>query len=492
MKKLLLLTTIFLLISSCNGQNQELQKKIENQISEIENIIELNSVKISADPISEKDLRTDISAFKDKKASTTSFFDSLKIETTSRFPNSYFLIDYDEYKLSSLLGYDNFYFSENPNRKPKFEITKLIYADGTSESADKSILNNTEAKKIPYFEQEEKEQMINSGLYFFQNNSKPIIGIETKVKTNFPTSKDYKIEKNQKIIETDKGNIEVIAWKGNEFTYKAPISLEEKIEINALYKNGKYLTVKGSQTFKSTHEIEKLQNAIKVLEKAKDKVSEGKINTEKELEKYLKSEITQTNLESDGFITHSDYFSATISKVIISIVDEDKPVESLYTYYISKFAQDRYKKTGYTLCEDARTKKMGIVDWRGEWLVKPDYYQLSQTNFVNNYVEVALNEKEGANTLFWIDKTNKTLVRTDYELNSYTLQNDHPKLIIVGKITQGVQKLGVADKETGKLIIPLVYESIRFSKGTIVCEMPNQKGIKTFNENGIQIGAKQK
>lgn len=243
MKKLILITTIFLLTISCSGQNQELQKKIENQISEIENIIELNSVKISADPISEKELRTDISAFKDKKASTTSFFDSLKIETTNRFPNSYFLIDYDEYKLSRLLGYDNFYFSENPNRKPKFEITKLIYADGTTESASKSILNNMEANKISYFDQEEKEQMINSGLYFFQNNSKPIIGIETKVKTNFPTSKDYTVEKNQKIIETDKGNIEVIAWKGNEFTYKAPTNLEGKIEINALYKNGKYLTV---------------------------------------------------------------------------------------------------------------------------------------------------------------------------------------------------------------------------------------------------------
>lgn len=485
MKKLLLLLIVSSFMISCNGQNKDLLEKIDEQILEIKNTIEWNSIKISAEPISEKDLDTDPSAFKEKKAFKASFFDSLKVEVTHLFPNSYFLIDYNEYDLCSLLGYNNLYFDKNPNRLPKFEISKLIYADGSIENAAKAILNNSETMKIPYFKQEHKEQMINSGVWFFQNNSKPIVGIETKLKTNFSNTKDYIVEKNQKIIETDIGNIEIIVFKENEFTYKVPASLEGKIEINALYKNGEYLTVKVSQTFKSTQEIEQLESIIKALEKAKDIVLQGKIKTEKEIDEFLKSEIAQINLEPDMFITHSDYFSAIISKIIISVADEDKVVESLYTYYIDDFFRDRYKETGYVICEDAKSKKKGIIDLGGEWLAKPNYYHLHQTNFVNNYVQGAVNKDEEANSLFWIDKKNKTLLKTNYELCS--CPRNHPKLMVVEKSTQGVQKQGVANKETGKLIIPLEYEYITFSEGNIKCEMPDQKGTKIFNDNGIQL-----
>lgn len=490
----LLFAILLLLIVSCNGKNKELLKKVDDKIAELDSAIKLNSIKISVEPIPEKELSTDITAFKDKSSYNSSFFDSLEIETTSRFPNSFFLIDYDEFELVRLLGFDNFYFNHNPNRKPKFEIQRVMYADGTNENASTAILNKSDAKKIPYFE---NDKMINSGLYFFQRNSKPIVGIEAKVITNFTSTKDYYLEKNQKIIKTDKGDIKILEFKNNEFTYNVPATLAEKIEINALYKNGKYLTTKGSQTFESTQQMKQLEELEKALKNAKDKISEGKINSENELLKFLESEPMQSDSQSNGFITKSIYFSATISKIIVSVAQNDKSVESVHTYSIPKFKMGRYKETGYVICEDAKTGKKGIVDWNGKWLVKPIYHDISQHNFVKNYVEVALNENESANTLYWVDKKNKRLVKSNYELNSYTLQRDHPRLIIVGKpIRQAdggtIDKLGVADSETGKLIIPLEYDHITFSNETIICERSNQKGVKIFNEKGALLEVKTK
>lgn len=488
--KKLLFAILLLLIVACNGKNKELQKKVDDKIAELDRAIELNAIKISVEPIPEKELSTDITAFKDKSNYSSSFFDSLEIETTNRFPNSFFLIDYDEFKLVRSLGFDNFYFNHNPDRKPKFEIQKVMYADGTNENASTAILNKSDAKKIPYFE---NDKMINSGLYFFQRNTKPIVGIEAKVITNFTNTKDYYLEKNQKIMKTDQGDIEIVEFKDNEFTFKVPATLAEKIEINALYQNGKYLTTKGSQTFESTHQMKQLEE----LKKAKDKISEGKINSEKELLKFLESEPMQSDSQSKGFVTKSIYFSATISKIIISIAQKDKSVESVHTYSIPKFKMDRYKETGYVICEEAKTQKKGIVDWSGKWLVKPIYHDISQHNFVKNYVQVALNENESANTLYWVDKKNKRLVKSNYELNSYTLQRDHPRLIIVGKpIRQAdggtIDQLGVADNETGKLIIPLEYDQITFSNETIICERSNQKSVKIFNEKGALLEVKTK
>ncbi|WP_293307053.1 WG repeat-containing protein [Pedobacter sp. UBA5917] len=488
-KKLLAITLLFLMVS-CSRRNEELQEKVDDKIAELDSAIALSSVKISVEPIPEDELSTDITAFKDRSNYKPSFFDSLKIETTNRFPNSFFFINYDEFKLVRLLGFDNFYFNNNPDRKPKFEIQKVIYADGTNESASTVILNKSDAKKMPYFE---NDKMINSELYFFQKNSRPIVGVEAKVIANFTNTKDYYLEKGQKIIKTDKGDIEIIEFNNNEFTFKVPATLAEKIEINALYKNGKYLTTKGSQSFEFTPQIKLLEE----LKKAKDKISEGKINSENELRKFLESESMQSSSKSNEFVTKSIYFSATISKIIVSIAQKDKSVESLHAYFIPKFKLDRYSETGYAICEDAKTAKKGIIDWNGKWLVKPVYHDISQQNFVKNYVQVALNENEFANALYWVDKKNRRLVKPNYELNSYTLQRDHPRLVIVGKpIRQAdggtIDQLGVADTETGKLIVPLEYDQITFSDQTIICKRPNQKGIKIFNEKGTFISAQQK
>lgn len=54
--------------------------------------------------------------------------------------------------------------------------------------------------KLPFERKNENIELINSGLYFYQNNCKPVVGVEVKVTTNFPNSKDYTLEKNQKNI----------------------------------------------------------------------------------------------------------------------------------------------------------------------------------------------------------------------------------------------------------------------------------------------------
>lgn len=486
MKKLVL-TILLPIIFSCNSQNIELQEKIDDQIAELQNIIELNSIKISADPIPEKDLSKSINAFKDKKSYHPSFFDSLNINTGNRFPNSYFHIEYDEYRLSELLGHDNLYFRKNAERLPKFEIQKVFYMDGTNENASSAILTHSESNKIPFYGEEDKEYMVNSGLYFFQKNTKPISAVEIKVITNFANIKDYPIDKNTKTIHTDQGDIEILTFNGNELTYKIPISLSEKVEVNALYKNGKYLNSTGSQSFRSTHEIEKIRDLIKILEVAKDKISKEELNTEKELEQFFKSQVKPKDLKTEEYITHSEYFSATISQAVISTIEADKPIVHTNIYPIHQFLKEQYNETGYVICRDAKSNRKGIIGFDGKWLVEPIYYNISQTNFLKNYVQVALKEGEGSNTTFWIDKKNRRLVKTNYDINSYSLRSLHPVLVIMESLNEKLNELGVANNETGELIIPIEFDRIEFSKGTVICTLPNQKTIKIFDETGKLI-----
>ena len=430
--------------------------------------------------------------FKNKNIYKPSFFNVMNVEITDQFPNSYIYLDFDEQTLCNRLGFDELYFDETTKkRKPKFQIQKVVYANGDVEDSTTALLTNAQIMKIPYESYEQKRDFINSGLYFYQSNCKPIIELEVKVITNFAITKEYILEKNQKSIKIDNFDITIIKLNDNEITYSLPTELAEKIEVNAIYKNGEYLKSTGSQTFESNYKIAQLQSYINTLKKAKIEVLNQKLKTKNELKNFVESNIEKSTMKPDKTTTHSKYFSTKIDKIVFSIFQKDKPVKAVHSYSIRKFQIDRIMETGYELCVDTKTKKMGVIDLNGNWIIQPIYHHLTQESFLRNYI-TEVTEDDNTNIDYWIDKKNKKLIKPDYSFSSELEGDDSNDLIIVKSNDKSKDHwlIGIANKDTGKIIIPIEYQFINYSKGNILCEMPNKKGIKIFNRSGVQIGFK--
>ena len=479
---LIFFTTCFL---SCKGQKTELIENIDQEISETINIINFSSIKISQESIPEKEVKNQAGVFKSKNIYKPSFFDVMDIQVTNECPNSYIFLNLNEQNLCDQLGFDLRYFDEsNKDQKPKFQVQKVIYANGDIEEATKVLLTNEQIMKLPFERENENIEIINSGLYFYLNNYKPVVGVEVKVTTNFPISKDYIVEKNQKTFKIDNIDVSIIKLNDNEITYSIPTELADKIEVNTLYKNGKNLKCIGSQTFSSNYQMAQLKSYIKALEKAKTEVVNQKITTKEEVKRFVEANTEKSTLVPDKTTTFSKYFSTKIDKIVISVLQKNNPVEAIHTYYIPKFQSERIKETGYKICVDTKTKKNGIIGLDGNWIIQPIYHFLHDTNYIKNIVSSETDESDN-DIDCWIDKKNKKLVKLSYETNSYSLAKNHPRLFIVEKNVKGTTKLGIADNETGKLVIPAEYEFITFSNDKILCKLFNQKGIKTFSTRSV-------
>lgn len=255
-----------------------------------------------------------------------------------------------------------------------------------------------------------------------------------------------------------------------------------------MYKNGKYLKCTGSQTFTSNYKIAQLKAYINALEKAKIEVVNQKIKTKEEVKSFVEANSEKSTLVPDKTTTFSKYFSTKIDKIVISVLQKAKPVEAIHTYYIPKFKLNKYKELGYEVCADTKAKKMGIIDLDGNWIIQPTYYDLSSLGSRNYIKEVT--EEDNTNILHWFDKINKKLIKTTYSLTSEIDDKNCKDLLSIKSNDKNKDYWlrGVVNVDSGKIIIPIEYENIKFSNETLLCQMTNKKGTKIFNKSGIQIG----
>ncbi len=136
---------------SCKGQETELIEIIDQDISETIKIINFSSIKIGQESIPEKEVKNQAGVFKSKNTYLPTFFNTMEIEVTNEFPNSYIYLDLNEQLLCDKLGFNLRYFDESTkNQKPKFQIQKLIYANGDIKEATKALLTNEQIMKLTF------------------------------------------------------------------------------------------------------------------------------------------------------------------------------------------------------------------------------------------------------------------------------------------------------------------------------------------------------
>ncbi|MCL5246240.1 hypothetical protein M4I21_10505 [Cellulophaga sp. 20_2_10] len=307
-KNSVLLISLFTILNSCNSQKKEdpLITEINTGISEIENLIKgFNSplgISLSlgdSEPFNPENKHN----FEDKKEQQSdsiinAFIDSIAVDQTIIEPYNSIDIDFDDLDIIQRTGINLFHYHDHPEDIPFYTMKNITFLDGTTTKAKGKNITDKEIMKRYY----NGEELSDIELYvenkqafkecFIIKDDKPVKSIEfefTRFKRN---RKTYTLKTKGDIINTKYGTIYLDGITNNSIALRVPTEIADFTELNALYKDGRSLKRTGGSesTSFSNKKKEYYKSYIDVLKKAKVEVAEKRIQTEKQLLKYLEKQ----------------------------------------------------------------------------------------------------------------------------------------------------------------------------------------------------------
>lgn len=377
---------------SAFGQNTKLQEAVNEQIKSLKQMSKLQSISIGVGGEKEDD-ELDSFSFENYTNYSPSFFDSLEIKQQRDFPYTSLEVDYNKYKLSEMLGEDNFYFGENPDKMPEFIPKTVKFFNGKTADAKDVFIQDKELERL---RKKDKgfDETFTSAFYkktdFVLKTVQPIESVTFLLKTDFDEMKEYFADKNTSVIKTDEGEIRVSEFIKNQVTITYPKAMENRFNVYGIYKDGKYLSEKGKSSKSSTYTQEQISEINKVLTNALSEIKSNKISTEKELKEYLEKNISKeiATPKEPTMVTTVYFFAGNLDKIKIGQKKSGgNKTERTVTYFTSNYYKEKYSKSPNIVCKDRETGKFGIIDLSGNWIIKPEYKGLDET--VNaNYFEI--------------------------------------------------------------------------------------------------------
>ncbi|TCD12106.1 hypothetical protein EZ449_03555 [Pedobacter frigidisoli] len=383
MKNLLIFTAVILFFFSSCAQEKTKEKTIadgqtkQNAIDQlIENINIFKSMLIH-----EKFEPETIGAnnqYHDYETITQKVFDRDHITFSYQYPNTQIVIEYPKFDVENILanGYEFTTDFDNHIKAPKITPTTIYYADGTVTNA-KDLNVKQQTQPISDYE-------------FYIKGYKVIKAIIYAVETNFYKEKEYAITNEKQVLVTPLGKIEVRTFKKNGIALKVPGLLKDKLKILAQDKSSKYLSTIGTY-YGNTEDLDiELKMFIDKLEKVKEQLNQGKINYKEVLENYSWKKVSDELNTKKKTLLLGQSFSAEISKVKLMVLDTTETEQKIYQLTSVKPLLNngrtsligQQEKFGYAIAQDV-SKKFGVIDLQGNWLIKPTFYELSLTNRQN-------------------------------------------------------------------------------------------------------------
>ena len=491
----------FLIVGLCKSQTQKdlletLKKEKETVafLANMENIgFKLSVGKTNFNP--KDDSNFDRMNF-DKsvsKVSLDSFFNQLSVKVSSVYPYNIFSIDKDQFDLIKFLSMDNFYFLDNPHLEATYTPTKITFLDGTSINGDdyKVSLETIQEKygvadEYGYVDVDEErlsdlEKLIwkesNAFKYHFAIKSpQPVSSLDYQIEFVIPKSENYTLSTENKTALTQLGEIKLLEINGASASILIPTQLKKKVEIYAIYKDGRVLKQKSknSNTVYSDAQKKEFNNLLKTYELAEVEINNKSIKSTEELEKFIHK--NSTNYSSDFFEPEYTYyefgFAGPIDYLKIKVLNlEDKP--ELFQISTNVKAEDNE----FVLSKDIKSGLFGILDVKGEWVVKPfftDYVRQMNKYFFRDQIDFGdTSDEKSYDRVYWFDRINKAVKIVDYIPDSLELYAG--KYCIVEKGINGPE--GVVDGLTGEIIVPLQYYNVLYEDGKWVAKTNNGQKV---------------
>lgn len=477
-KKFLLTQTLFLImVFTTQAQNNEdLTNYIESQKEEIEAIVNLSTMRLEIQPIEVEGFNPndkynfhsrDLSVFDDEDSLRKFIEDFTELRVELLYPYNLVEFHFDDYEYAEYLGEKKFsYFYEHPEELPFYEPLEIRFKDGKTEKTKKYLnerdfmesFNEDIPEPGPKFSDLENyfldDPMISAADRVGFYTSKPIESIAFNVTINAPEFTTYRLSQNGEVVETPDGKIELIGISGDEYTLRFPATLEDRYTILPLYKDGRVLKEQSSSLSFGYGEksIPKLLKIIGLYDQALLEVKSGNLNSTDEIDAFMEALVIEEKLtitEEEQVAEKRQKLRGPISEVLVKIKNE-KLNKHTFTFEmaVDSDEESQSSKEELMVVSDFKTKKYGLLDINGNWIVKPEYNYLFTIVSSQFYYE-SPGDKDYI--YYFFDSKNKQLNRVDFlPTNKKPIAG---RYIIIEKEKNGFQ--GVFDLKTQKTIIPI-------------------------------------
>lgn len=498
MKKYLPLFLFLICCFTANSQTkQELLDKIENDINSIQMLLNMSNFRIEItsgevenfDPEDgfnfEKNSLTQSAA---DKNTLQEFFSNLPIKSKIYYPYNIISVNKRENDLEKLLGYDHLSFNQNTDKEALYKLKEIVFLDGTKNKVP--VINNESIiAKHKITEKDEDgetyeyvsidkmskiEELIWKGGSFDEimalQAPKPVQSVSYNIELAIPTKKIYELNSKNKAANTIYGTITLDTIAGNKVYCTIPdIDQEDNLQIEAYYKNGKVLGKKGSSSNTIVTPTKKVmyEQWISTLNKAKEQVKKGNIKSDKELQSfYTANPVQMDDKDKQSYKTAVYSFSGPVDKLSFIVTDSLLRKENFEVTYDLKYLDG----TDEFISMDFESEKIGLLDKEGKWIVQPqfnEYFRPLNRYFYTDQID------DHENT-FHYNPATKTIQKVNYNLDDPEIYGG--KYVKIEPYTNGPN--GLADVFTGKIVLPMEYEYIRFqSKKFWQVEKNGKEGI---------------
>lgn len=487
MKKHLALFLFVLCVLGVKAQTkEELIKKIDKDIDALQMLRKMAGLRIEITAGSSKSFDPN-DGFNFSKYSLAQppgnrevlldFFNKLPVHNNLQYPYNIVSINKKETDLKKLLGYDYTSFSNNPDQDARFTPKQLVFLDGTRITSNLPVITK-ESIAVKYKKTEkdddgetydyvdevsmnELEKLVWKSSSFNEamavQSPKPLKSISYQITLPIPSKKTYELGAQQKTANTIYGTITLDTIAGNKVYCTIPdVEVNDAIQIEAYYKNGKVLDKKGSSSNTAVTEGKKkmYEQWLATLNAAKEEVSKSKIKNTKDLEAYFKEHAVQVDEnEKKSYKTAVYTFAGPVSKLAFIVTDSISKVETFdITCELNyKDGEDEF------IAIDFKGGKTGLLNKAGEWIVQPQFNEHFRP--LNRYFY--WDQYDDQQNTFRYDPVTKAIRKVDYRVADREIYNG--KYVKVASRSNGPQ--GLVDARSGKFVLPIEYDFIQFKSG---------------------------
>lgn len=473
MKKLLLCAGLLSATGAFAQKKDVLIKEIEENIAGLNQMIKFSDTRIAITATPGKFDPTDDHNFEKYTAYSeeriTRFFDSLSMQTSLVYPYNIVTIDNDHFDLLNLLGKSSSYHMDHPEEKPVFIPKQVTYLDGTKAEAvycnpysirQKYATADPDGGEGDWYVDTAKLSEVEKWLWaeqssFYESfvlyNSRPVKDITFSIALPMRSSTSDTLDLQHNTIATPFGKITLDGMRGRQVSCIIPAELEDQVEIKALYTDGRILSQNSysSQTALTEKGRVVFQQVITALEAAKKKVREGEIKDQAAVDAYVRSqaETDGTGLQEKTCLYQ---FAGPVSKVVFIRSDTSLKTRNQQVTYKVKY----YKgETDYHVAADFATGNTGILNTKGNWVVKPEFDQYFRAQNAYFYWD-QINDYEAT---YWLDHKTETLHKVSYRVDDPEIYAG--KYMKIEPCVNG--DIGLVDVTTGKEVLPMQHDFLR-------------------------------
>ena len=394
MKNKFLLSVLLCGFLNLNAQKNELLEKIDESINHMQALNNLSNLKIEFSTVEQTPFDVNdnynYQSFNRFSENTDNeklrqFFSELSVSYSISSPYTFIFLKPESYDLIKLLGKQNSYFMDNPDKMPVFHPLSVTFKDGTERKIDKEVVSKESLEKKymvtttedgetysypDMAKASEVEEFLvdnhsGSTYLFYFENTKPVAKIEFGIVMPDVASQYVSLESKNDKFDTPYGRIELVEMKENIISYIFPSALDKSMEVFALHQNGKALSETGanSNTVFSDEQRRKNSEILEFLKQTRKEVENGNIKTEKELQDYYSRNSyqfadNQEKLHKVSFTQKTIRFKGPVSKVVFAVPQQNNKD----TNFTINYNMDRSEnETDYEVASDFETENTELL-----------------------------------------------------------------------------------------------------------------------------------